>query len=58
MICRGAEDCSRGEERNAFTCLQPAGVDAAKALVRTKKNLHGGILKRLVVVCFNGKKKE
>lgn len=34
---QGAEDCRRGEERNPFTWLWSAGVDAAKALVNQEQ---------------------
>lgn len=57
MICRGQRIAVEGRRGMLLPAcrLQPAGVEA---LVRTKKNLHGGILKRLLVVCFNGGKKE
>jgi len=57
MICRGQRIAVEGRRGMLLPAcrLQPAGVEA---LVRTKKNLHGDILKRLLVVCFNGGKKE
>jgi hypothetical protein len=57
MICRGQRIAVEGRRGMLLPAcrLQPAGVEA---LVRTKKNLHGGILKRLLVVCFNGGKKK
>jgi len=57
MICRGQRIAVEGRRGMLLPAcrLQPAGVEA---LVRTKKNLHGGILKRLLLVCFNGEKKN